>query len=82
MKTIELTETPAGLDTILDDAATEDIVICLGDGRRFFLASLDDFDEEILRTRNNQAFMELLKQRSISNSPTLSANEVRTKLGL
>jgi hypothetical protein len=89
MKTIDLTTVAQPVEELLDLArAEEEILLRLPNGAVFLLASVskapseaDDFADEIARTRQNAALMELLRERS--HEPTrYSAEEVRERLGL
>lgn len=51
MKTIELPETSPELASLLAPASDEDLVVKLPDGREFIVVAIDDFDDEIARTR-------------------------------
>ena len=58
----------------------DDIVLLkTSDGRRFVLAEVDDFDQEITLAGQNQALMEFLAQRSREVS-TYSLGQVRERL--
>ncbi len=54
MKTIELPETSPELASLLAPASDEDLVVKLPDGREFIVVAIDDFDDEIARTRESQ----------------------------
>jgi hypothetical protein len=82
MKTVTLTNPAQELRQLLDEANTEDILVRLSDGRAFLLAAVEeDFDEEIVRTRQNAALMSLLEERA-KEAAALSLDQVRAELGL
>jgi hypothetical protein len=81
MKTIELPQTSPEVASLLAQASDEDLVVKLPDGREFIVVAIDDFDDEIARTRANPKIMALLDARAKS-SATLSLDEARRSLGL
>jgi hypothetical protein len=89
MKTIELTTVAQPVEELLDLAsAEEEVLLRLPNGKVFLLASVidmptddDDFTDEIARTRQNAALMELLCERSHEQT-RYSAQQVRERLGL
>lgn len=81
MKTIELPETSPEVASLLAQASDEHLVVKLSDGREFIVVAIDDFDDEIARTRANPKIMALLDARAKS-TVTLSLDEARHKLGL
>jgi hypothetical protein len=66
---------------LLDQARNEDLIVRLADGSEFILVAIDDFDQEISRTRNNPKVMALLQARA-RQTATIPLNEVKTRLGL
>ena len=89
MKTIDLTTIAQPVEDLLDLAsAEEEVLLRLPNGKVFLLASVtdaspdtDDFADEVARTRQHAALMELLHERS--REPTrYSAQQVRERLGL
>jgi hypothetical protein len=81
MKTIELSDSSPELTSLLGQASDEDLVVKLPDGRQFIVVAIDDFDDEIARTRANPKIMALLDARAKSTA-TLSLDEARHRLGL
>ena len=81
MKTIALSEVSPELARLLDEARHEDLILRLGDGREFLVVAIDDFDEEIARTRNNPELMALLEARA-KQTATIPLDEVKKRLGM
>jgi hypothetical protein len=81
MKTIDLVETPPDVAHLLDQARDEDLIVRLADGSEFLLVAVDDFEEEIARTRNNPRLMALLEARA-KQTETIPLDEVKRRLGL
>jgi hypothetical protein len=66
---------------LLAQASDERLVLKLPDGREFAVVAIDDFEDEIARTRANPNIMALLDRRAKSTA-TLSLDEARHRLGL
>jgi hypothetical protein len=81
MKTIDLSSTPLEVNRLLDEARTEDLLVRLADGSEFLLIAVDEFDQEIAKTRGNQRLMALLDARASSQS-ALPLDEVKRRLNL
>ena len=89
MKTIDLTSIAQPVEELLALArAEEEVLLRLPNGTVFLLASVsdasadtDDFADEIARTRQNAALMELLRERSHEQT-RYSADQVRDRLRL
>lgn len=64
MKTIDLSTLAPTVAELVSLAGEQNLVLETADGRRFVLAEIDDFDEELAATRKNKALMRLLKERS------------------
>jgi hypothetical protein len=71
MKTIDLTTVAQPVEDLLDLASIEEVLLRLPNGKVFLLASVsdtpvddDDFEDEVARTRQNTALMDLLRERS------------------
>ena len=80
MKTLTLSE-DVGLQSILDEARGEDIVVKLADGSEFFIAAIDDFDRELAATRKNEKLMAFLDRRA-AQEESIPLEEVKRRLGL
>jgi hypothetical protein len=81
MKTIDLPQASPDVALLLDQAYDEDLILRLGDGREFLVVAIDDFDDEIARTRNNPKLMALLEARAKQRA-TIPLDEVKKRLGL
>ena len=81
MKTIDFSQAPPDVAHLLEQARNDDLIIRLADGSEFFLVAIDDFDEEIARTRNNPRLMALLETRA-KQTATVPLDEVKRRLGL
>jgi hypothetical protein len=79
MKTIDLSTSSPGLPQILQLASEENVILKTADGRQFVVAEIDDFAEEVRLTRQNEALLRLLDERS-KETATLSLKEVREQL--
>ena len=88
MRTIELTTIAQPVEDLLDLADAEGILLRLPNGKVFLLTSVtevveddDDFTDEVARTRQNAALMQLLRERS-QEQTRYNAQQVRERLGL
>jgi hypothetical protein len=88
MKTIDLTTIAQPVEDLLELASAEEVLLRLPNGKVFLLASVTDapgddgdFADEVARTRQNAALMDLLRQRSREQTH-YSAQQVRERLGL
>ncbi len=81
MKTIEVPPQSKDVNALLEQARQEDVLVHAADGTAFMLTAIDDFDEEIARTRRNPKLMALLDERS-KQTNTVSLAEVKRQLGL
>lgn len=80
MKTIDFAPAPPDVARLLDQARNDDLIVRLPDGSEFLLVAIDDFDQEIARTRNNPRLMVLLDARA-RETATTSLDEVKRRLG-
>ncbi|MEI8374419.1 MAG: hypothetical protein WCJ35_16465 [Planctomycetota bacterium] len=81
MKTISITTQSAEVNALLAQARQEDILVRTVDGTQFMLTAIDDFDEEVARTRRNVHLMALLEERA-KQAKTVPLDEVKRQLGL
>ena len=81
MKVIDIPPQANEINTLLDQACQEDLLVRSADGREFLLVAVDDFDQEIARTRQNQKLMAFLETRA-KQTATVSLDEVKRQLGL
>jgi hypothetical protein len=64
MKTIHLDTTKVDLDSVIDLARQEPVLLLTGDGQEFFMSLADDFEKEVESLRRSQAFQRFLDERS------------------
>jgi hypothetical protein len=64
MKTIHLDAEKPNLETVINLARQEPVLLLTADGREFLLAEADDFDEEVESLRRSPAFQHFLDERS------------------
>jgi hypothetical protein len=81
MKTITVPPQATEVNALLEQACQEDLVLRSADGREFMLVAIEDFDEEMARTRQNAKLMALLDERA-QQTETTPLEEVRKQLGL
>jgi hypothetical protein len=81
MKTIAIPGDSAEVNALLKKARDEDVLVRAADGTEYMLTAVDDFDYEIVRTRQNAKLMALLNERA-KQTDTVPLAEVRRKLGL
>jgi len=79
MKAIDLSTTSASLADVLRLAAEENVVLKTAEGRRFVLAEIDDFGEEVPAASQNKDLMKLHDGRS-KETKTFTLSEVRKQL--
>ena len=76
MKVIELGQTQASLDEVVDQAQDELVVLRKANGSVFALSHVDEFAVEVELLKNNTEFMALLGQ--LSQEPaTISLEDLR-----
>jgi hypothetical protein len=81
MKTINLPQASEEVVRLFDEARQHDVVVKLADGSEFMLIAIDEFDDEITKSRSNPRLMALLDARA-SQSATIPLNEVKRRLDL
>ena len=81
MKVITVTPHATELNALLDQARHEELLLQAADGSEFMLVAVDDFTEEILRTRQNERLMALLDERA-QQTQTIPLDEVKRQLVL
>jgi len=81
MKTLDLSATTPTVNELLDLAGEDLIIIKAPGGREFVLAEVEDFEDEIARTRQNAELMALLDERS-RETVTYTLEQVRERLKL
>ena len=81
MKTIDLPTNSAEVNHLLDQARQDDLVVRLADGSEFLLIALDEFDQEIAKSRDNPRLMALLDARA-AQTATIPLDDVKRRLNL
>ncbi len=77
MKTIELPQASPEIANLLDQARADDLIVRLADGSEFLLVSIDEFDNEIARTRANPKLMAMATRGSTPICGMGAATSVR-----
>jgi hypothetical protein len=81
VRTIDLAVRPAGLQEILKLADEDSLLLRTRDGKEYVLIDLEDFDQELDQTRQNQELMDALEQRS-QEKGVYTLEQVREQLNL
>jgi hypothetical protein len=81
MKTIDIPPQAVEVNAMLAQAREEDVLVRTADGEEYMLTAIDDFDEEIARTRRSARLMALLDERA-RQTETVPLDEVKRRLGL
>ena len=81
MKTVTIPPQSTEINVLLEQARQEDILVRAADGTEFMLTAIDDFEHEIVRTRQNAKLMALLDARG-KQTQTIPLEEVKRQLGL
>lgn len=80
MKTITISADATAVNALLEHARKEDVLVRAADGTEFIVTAIDDFDEEVARTRRNSKLMELLDGR-FKQAQTVPLEEAKRRLG-
>jgi hypothetical protein len=80
MKTITIPPQSTEINALLGQARQEDLLVRAADGTEFMLTTVEDFDQEIARTRQNAKLMALLDERA-RQTRTVPLDEVKRQLG-
>ena len=81
MKTITIPQQASEVNAVLAQARQEDVLVRTAEGEEFMLTVVDDFDEEIVRTRRSDKLMALLDQRA-KQTQTIPLDDVKRQFGL
>ncbi len=81
MKRLTIPPQATEVNAFLDQARDEDILVRMADGTEFMVTVVDEFDEEVVRTRQNAKLMALLDHRS-EQKHTVPLADVKRQLGL
>jgi hypothetical protein len=81
VKTISI-DPNSEVNSLLDQARDEDLIVRSSDGSEFILSPVDDeFSREVALTRANEKVMALLEERG-RQTKTVSLEEAKRRLGL
>jgi hypothetical protein len=81
MKMITVPSQASEINELLQQARHEDVLVRAADGTQFMLTAVDDFDEEIARTRRSTKLMALLDERA-NQTETIPLDDLKRQLGL
>jgi hypothetical protein len=81
MRTINLPLNSTEVNHLLDQAREDDVLVRLADGSEFLLIALDEFDQEIAKSRENPRLMALLEARA-AQTATVPLDDVKRRLNL
>jgi hypothetical protein len=81
MKTITVSLNAVEVNALLEQAREEDILVRAADGTEFMVSAVDDFEDEVARTRRNARLMAMLDERA-TQEQTISLDEVKRRLGV
>ena len=81
MKTITIPPQATEVNSLLEQARDEDLLLRAADGREFVVSAVDDFDYELARTRQNAKLMAMLDKRA-KQAQTAPLDDVKRQLGL
>jgi transcription antitermination factor NusA-like protein len=81
MKTITVPVEATEINALLEQAQAEDLLVRAADGNAYIVVAVDDFEEEIARTRQNARLMALLDKRA-RQTETRSLEDVKRELDL
>jgi hypothetical protein len=81
MKTINVSAQAVEVHALLEQARAEDLLIQTADGTEFLVTAVDEFDHELVRTRQNARLMALLDERA-KQTRTVSLEDAKRQLGL
>jgi hypothetical protein len=81
VKTVTIPPQAAEVNALLEQARDEDVLVQTADGTEYVVTVVDEFDQEIARTRLNAKLMAMLDERA-KQSQTIPLDEVKRQLGL
>ena len=81
MKTVSIPPQATEGNAFLEQARDGDILVQMADGTEFMVTVIDEFDEEVGRTRQNAKLMALLDERA-KQKQTIPLADVKQQLGL
>ena len=81
MKEVNVPPQSMDVNSLLDQARDEDLLVRAVDGTEFMVFVVDDFDLEVARTRRNAELMAILDERA-KQTQSVPLDEVKRQLGL
>ena len=81
MKTVDIPPQATEVNALLQQARDDDILVRMSDGTEFMVTVVDEFDEEVWRTRQNAKLMALLDERA-QQEKTVPLADVKRQLDL
>jgi hypothetical protein len=81
MKMVDLSDNGRDLREVLELASEENVILTTADGRRYVLAEIDDFGDEVRLVREHGELLAFLDQRAAA-SETIPLEQVKKDLGL
>ena len=64
MRTVAIPAQASEIIALLEQARDEDVLVQTADGTEFVVTAIDEFDQEIARTRQNAKLMAMLDERA------------------
>ena len=81
MKRVNIPPQASEINAFLEQARDGDMLVRIADGTEFMVTAIDEFDEEVCRTRQNATLMALLDERA-KQEQTLSLSDVKQQICL
>jgi len=81
MKIVTIPPQATEVNSLLEQARDEDILVRAADGTEFMVSAVDEFEYEIVRTRQNAKLMAMLDERA-KQDETISLDEVKRQFGM
>ena len=81
MRTVDIRRESIEINTLLNQAREEALILRTADGVEFVLAAAEDFDEEAARTRDSEELVAFLEARA-RQAQTVPLHEVKRRLGI
>ena len=85
MKTVSVSLQSPEVTALLEQARDEDLIVRAPDGTEFLLSAVDDFDFEVVRTRQNtrlMAYLDDVARRARETGTGIPLEEAKRQLGL
>jgi hypothetical protein len=81
MKTVQIPKQARSINSLLNQARKQDLIVQAADGSEFMLTVVDEFELEIAATRRNKKLMAFLEKRAKSKE-WIPLEDVESELGL